>query len=61
MTRLALLSPTKLLGRELIEKLDERPDLWQDVDLLSLADDEVGALTDAVGRSNIARCPASHR
>jgi aspartate-semialdehyde dehydrogenase len=49
MTRLALLSPTTLLGRELIEKLDERPDLWQDVDLLSLADDEVGALTDAAG------------
>lgn len=49
MTRLALLSPTTLLGRELIEKLDERPDLWQDVALLSLADDEIGALTDAAG------------
>lgn len=49
MTRLALLSPTTLLGRELIEKLDQRPDLWQDVALLSLADDEIGALTDAAG------------
>jgi aspartate-semialdehyde dehydrogenase len=48
-TRLALLSPTTLLGRELIDKLDARPDLWRDVALLSLADDEVGALTDAAG------------
>jgi aspartate-semialdehyde dehydrogenase len=48
-TRLALLSPTTLLGKELIEKLDEKPGLWQDIDLLSLADDEIGALTDAAG------------
>lgn len=49
MTRLALLSPTTLLGRELSEKLGERPDLWQDVTLLSLVDAEVGSLTDAAG------------
>lgn len=49
MTRVALLSPSTLLGKELSEKLGERPELWEKVDLLSLDDDEVGAVTDAAG------------
>lgn len=55
MTRLVLLAPTTLLGKELIEKLDARPDLWQDLDLLSLDDEEIGALTDAAGAAALVR------
>lgn len=55
MTRLALLAPTTLLGKELIEKLDGRPDLWQELDLLSLDEVEIGALTDAAGAAALVR------
>jgi aspartate-semialdehyde dehydrogenase len=54
-TRVVLLSPTTLLGKELIEKLGERPDLALDLHLLSLDDAEVGALTDAAGAAALVR------
>ncbi|HUO86871.1 MAG TPA: hypothetical protein VM617_05740 [Thermoanaerobaculia bacterium] len=53
MTRLALFNPTSLLGKELIERLDRRPELWSDLALLSLDEDEIGALTDAAGAAAV--------
>jgi aspartate-semialdehyde dehydrogenase len=53
MSRLVLLHPTSLLGKELIERLDQRPELWKDLALLSLDEDEIGALTDAAGAAAV--------
>jgi aspartate-semialdehyde dehydrogenase len=48
-SRLTLLHPTSLLGKELLEALAARPDLTADLHLLSIDEDEVGQLTEAVG------------
>jgi aspartate-semialdehyde dehydrogenase len=54
-TRLVILDPTTLLGKELVEVLERRSDLWQEMALLSLADEEVGALTEAAGAAALVR------
>lgn len=53
MSRLVLLNPTSLLGKELIERLDLRADLSADLALLSLDEEEIGALTDAAGAAAV--------
>ncbi|MFL6196052.1 MAG: hypothetical protein ACJ75H_17865 [Thermoanaerobaculia bacterium] len=49
MSTIAILHPTNLLGKELRETLDQRPDLGQDFRLLSTRDDEIGTLTEVGG------------
>lgn len=51
MSRIALLHPTTLVAKELIERLDGHPDLAPSLRLLSLDDDEVGQLTEASGEA----------
>ena len=53
MSRLAVLYPTTLLGKELLDGLAERPDLTTDLRLLSLDVDEVGQLADAAGTASL--------
>lgn len=53
MSRLAVLHPTTLVGKELVDLLAERPDLASDLRLLSLDMDEVGALTEAAGAATL--------
>lgn len=49
MTRIAILHPTTLLGREVREMLEDRPHLASDLRLLSTETDEVGTLTGVGG------------
>lgn len=53
MSRLTVLHPTSLLGKELLEALAARPDLAADLKLLSLDEEEVGLLTEAVGSAAV--------
>lgn len=45
--------PTTLLGKELRTALDQRPDLWDQLRLLSNDENEVGTLTEARGEAAI--------
>lgn len=49
MTRIAILHPSNLLGRELRETLDRRQGLWQELLLLTTHKEEVGNLTEVRG------------
>ena len=53
MTRLAILHPSNLLGREVRETLDRRRGLWQELALLTTHEEEVGHLTEARGAATI--------
>ncbi len=57
MTRLAIVHPTTLLGKELRERLGEHPSLGDQVALLTTDDEEVGTLTEVGGAAAIVnRC-----
>jgi aspartate-semialdehyde dehydrogenase len=49
MSRVALLSPTSLLGKEIRQALENRSDLAGDLRLLAVDEQEVGALTEIAG------------
>jgi aspartate-semialdehyde dehydrogenase len=49
MRTLAVVHPTTLLGKELRERLESRPDLCRELRLLSLDEAEVGTVTEAAG------------
>lgn len=53
MSRLAILHPTTLLGKEVRELLEDRPQLWTDLRLLSTEDDEIGMLTGVAGAATV--------
>jgi aspartate-semialdehyde dehydrogenase len=53
MTRLAIVHPTTLLGKELRERLDESPDWWDDLSLLTSDDEELGTLTEVRGAAAV--------
>ncbi len=46
---LAMINPTTLVGQELRESLERRPELWRELRLLSADKEEVGRLTDVRG------------
>jgi aspartate-semialdehyde dehydrogenase len=48
-TTFAILHPTNLLGKELKETLENRPEVAGDLRLLSSRDDEIGTLTEVAG------------
>ena len=52
MSRVALVHPSTLLGKELLERLSLRPLLAADLRLLSTDDDEIGSLVDAAGAAS---------
>lgn len=52
MHRLALLHPTTLLGKELRERLANRPDLCRELRLVSTDENEVGTLTEVAGAAS---------
>lgn len=49
MTVLALVQPTTLIGKELRETLERRPELWDEIRQLTPNEDEVGTLTELGG------------
>jgi aspartate-semialdehyde dehydrogenase len=49
MSRAAVVSPNSLVARELRERLAARPDLFDDVRLLSAEEDEIGQLAESGG------------
>lgn len=49
MTRVAVLGPTTLLGREVRDLLDARRDRWTEVLLLATGEEEVGTVTESAG------------
>ena len=49
MSRIAILHPTSLLGKELVEHLDRHPELQPELRLLSVDEEEIGQLTEASG------------
>ncbi|MCZ7650761.1 MAG: Asd/ArgC dimerization domain-containing protein [Thermoanaerobaculia bacterium] len=49
MTRVAIVHPTTLLGKELREALGRRPDLGLEVRLLSAHEEEIGTVTEVAG------------
>jgi hypothetical protein len=49
MAVVAVVHPTSLLARELRERLEARPDLCSGLRLLSLDEEEIGALTESAG------------
>lgn len=53
MSRIAILHPTTLLGREVRELLEDRPQLWTELTLLSTDQDEIGRLTDVGGGAGV--------
>jgi aspartate-semialdehyde dehydrogenase len=46
---IAILHPSNLLGKELIETIENRATQWREIRLLSTLEDEVGSLTDLGG------------
>ncbi len=46
MTRLAIVEPSSLLGRELRDQLDARREIWQELKLLTSREDSVGNLSE---------------
>jgi len=53
MTILAIVHPTDLVAADLREKLESRPELWQDLHLYALDKEEVGTLAEARGRPKL--------
>ena len=53
MTTFAILHPTNLLGKELKETLENRPEVAGDLLLLSTRDDEIGTLTEVGGSATL--------
>ena len=49
MSRVAVVQPTALVGRELRERLEQRPDLVDSIALLSIDPHEIGTVTDNLG------------
>ncbi len=49
MTTLALVHPSGLVGKELRETLERRPELWDEIRQLTTDPDEIGALTEVGG------------
>ncbi len=49
MSVVAVVHPTTLAGKELRERLEARPDLAQEIRLLSIDEDEIGAVTENMG------------
>lgn len=49
MRSIAVIHPTSLVGKELRERLEARPDLCRELRLLSSDEDEVGTLTESAG------------
>jgi aspartate-semialdehyde dehydrogenase len=49
----AIVHPSNLLGKELREALEKRPEPWLDLRLLSSREDEVGALTEVAGTAAV--------
>lgn len=49
MRTLAVIHPTSLVGKELRERLEARPDLCRELRLLSADEDEIGTLTESAG------------
>lgn len=47
------MQPTSLLGKELRSALDQRPELWHQLRLLSTDENEIGTLTEAGGEAAI--------
>jgi aspartate-semialdehyde dehydrogenase len=52
-TTFAILHPTNLLGKELKETLENRPEVAGDLILLSSRDDEIGTLTEVAGAAGM--------
>jgi aspartate-semialdehyde dehydrogenase len=53
MSTLAVFHPTDLVAFDLRVALDERPELWRDIKLISDRADEIGTLTEARGRATV--------
>jgi aspartate-semialdehyde dehydrogenase len=53
MSTLAVFHPTDLVAIDLRAALDERPELWRDIRLISDKADEIGTLTGARGRATV--------
>ncbi len=53
MTRLALIGPTTLLGKEIRVLLDRRREIWSKLSLYSVYEDEIGVLTEVRGEAAI--------
>lgn len=49
MTVVALIQPTTLVGKELRESLERRPELWDEIRQLTPSEAEVGTLTELAG------------
>ena len=49
MSGIAIVHPTNLLGKELVDTIEGRAKQWREVRLLSTLEDEVGGLTDLAG------------
>ncbi len=49
MRSIALLHPSSLIGKELRERLEGRPNLCRELKLLSIDEEEIGAVTEAAG------------
>ncbi|MEM7480231.1 MAG: Asd/ArgC dimerization domain-containing protein [Acidobacteriota bacterium] len=49
MTTIALIDPVSLIGEELRDQLGRRPDLWQDLVLVSRLEEQIGTLTSIDG------------
>lgn len=49
MSGIAIIHPTNLLGKEVVETLERHATQWREVRLLSTLEDEVGSLTDLAG------------
>lgn len=53
MSGIAILHPSGLLGKELIETIESRATQWREIRLLSTREDEIGNLTDLGGAAAI--------
>jgi aspartate-semialdehyde dehydrogenase len=49
MSAIAIVHPTDLLGKELLETLERQAKQWREIRLLSTQEDEIGTLTEAAG------------
>lgn len=53
MTRIAIVHPTGLEAKELRDSLDQRLELWTELDLMSSVEEEIGTLSEARGAAKI--------
>ncbi|HEV2846151.1 MAG TPA: hypothetical protein VG477_14950, partial [Thermoanaerobaculia bacterium] len=53
MSAIAIVHPSGLLGKELRETLEHRPEFGFDIRLLSTRDDEIGTLTEVAGAAAV--------